>query len=282
MLCSLCSIALGGSPCSQNVPCEGCGKSCAPADANAPRVFQPTELLIPTKTEREYGEKSQADTTSSWRKPYRYTYFGNAQQDSVQVPLSYPVSKLTALDPSTQLLRPRYAWMQPDPSSSQDDTDHVAMPYLSAGERTYNTPAIAYQTLDDLLAALNNLLCTAHLACGSDFCGTCAVVSEPGVQCAARVRQVSWTIIERTMLAFDIHKLKIHAGRDAAFASTQSAAIWMGAPTDERFENTRKARACARCEHLLTIGVSACKRDHVLGHRISVGLKHFGASGSVV
>ncbi|KAJ6472877.1 hypothetical protein C8R47DRAFT_1145662, partial [Mycena vitilis] len=255
MFCSSCSIALGGSPCSQNIPCDGCGKSCAPVDANAPRLFQPTELFIPNNLARAYGEKPQADT-SPWPKPYRYTYFVDSKQESVQMPLYHPVSKLTASDPSTQFLSP------------------------SAGAGSFNTPAIAYQTLDHLLAALNSLLGTSHAASGSDFCGTCAVVSEPGAHYAARVRKISWMIIERTMLAFDIHQLKIHTGSDAAFASTHSAAIWMGAPPDEHVQNRREARACARCEHLLTIGVSACKRDHVTGHSISVGLKHLGTSRS--
>jgi hypothetical protein len=164
-------------------------------------------------------------------------------------------------------------------------------------------PPITYQTLDVLLADLNALLWTPHDGRPFEFRGTCAVVSDPAAADnallhAARVTRVARQLIESTALTFkyvifiyafftknnvchSIHNLTVHSGAQAAFATTQSSAIWMGDPTpsSELLETGAAAEKspspCARCEHLLTIGVASARRAHVTGQSIVVALRHF-------
>ncbi|KAJ6493181.1 hypothetical protein C8R45DRAFT_1212616 [Mycena sanguinolenta] len=109
-------------------------------------------------------------------------------------------------------------------------------------------PVIAYQTLALLLADLNRLLTTPHGGPGFDFRGTCAEIIGPrdllrrddlaqhaqvyggDQRMRARVLKVAWEVLDRTVLAFDVHGLMIHAGGQAAVAKVKSAAMWMGDP----------------------------------------------------
>ncbi|KAJ7144089.1 hypothetical protein C8R44DRAFT_759470 [Mycena epipterygia] len=137
---------------------------------------------------------------------------------------------------------------------------------------------IEYQTLDLLLSDLNRLLCTPHEKQPFHFRGTCAIVLDPAVGHAARVTRVAWAIIRGTVLAFNIHALTVHTSPRAAQATTQTSAIWMGAPPDQRLLAQTVPVPCARCEHLLSVGVTnedSARTRGLEGQRILIGLRHF-------
>ncbi|KAJ6592505.1 hypothetical protein B0H19DRAFT_1245374 [Mycena capillaripes] len=148
---------------------------------------------------------------------------------------------------------------------------------------------IAYQTLGLLLTDLNRLLCTPHAGREFEFRGTCALVADPAVAPAARVVTVAWEVIEKTVLAFNIHALSVHSSGTTAVATTQSSALWMGDPASSASDNTvntdsdsRRPCPCARCEHLLTISVWALEPQLGVakpkGEGIWVALRHFATS----
>ncbi|KAJ7673993.1 hypothetical protein DFH06DRAFT_1173724 [Mycena polygramma] len=161
---------------------------------------------------------------------------------------------------------------------------HTSLPHSTS-------EAIEYQTLALLLADLTRLVSTPHVGREFDFRGTCAVVgSAPGGP-SARVVDVGWKIIEKTVLAFDVNAMKIQSSTLAAVTNIQTSAIWMAAPhsiappadpkatsnsnskTKTKTKEAEEPR-CVRCEHLLTISVWQVQRRFVSGEMILVNLKH--------
>ncbi|KAJ7171371.1 hypothetical protein C8R46DRAFT_1088251 [Mycena filopes] len=147
-------------------------------------------------------------------------------------------------------------------------------------------PFITYQTLALLLTDLNRLLSTPHEGQAFAFRGTCAVVAHPPTSplvaerhYRARVAEVGWDVIAKTVLAFDAGALGrgvgLHSGTRGAIAQVRSAAIWMGAPRLEK--QGGPARPCEKCEHILKISVwEERKREPVvMGESIFVELSHF-------
>ncbi|KAJ6483534.1 hypothetical protein C8R47DRAFT_564381 [Mycena vitilis] len=148
---------------------------------------------------------------------------------------------------------------------------HAALPHSTS-------EAIEYQTLDLLLADLTRLVSTPHVGREFDFRGTCAVVgSAPGGP-TARVVDVGWEIIGKTVLAFDVNALKIQSSTLAAVTNIQTSTIWMDAPPPPASKTKSKSKEaeerCARCEHLLTISVWQVQRRFASGEMILVNLKH--------
>ncbi|KAJ6587646.1 hypothetical protein DFH09DRAFT_231131 [Mycena vulgaris] len=135
---------------------------------------------------------------------------------------------------------------------------------------------IKFQTLGLMLIDLNHFLCHPHPP--FFFRGTYSIVADPAINHAARVTSVAWELIRNTVLAFNVQTLAVHTSSRAARATTQSSAIWMGAPPDPRLANVSEPRPCEQCEHLLTIGAdpddSALERG-LQGQRITVTLRHF-------
>ncbi|KAJ6472904.1 hypothetical protein C8R47DRAFT_721767 [Mycena vitilis] len=131
-------------------------------------------------------------------------------------------------------------------------------------------PAIAYQTLNLLLADLNRLICTPHVGQAFEFRGTCAVVGVASHGHKARVIDVGWQILEQTVLTFNVDTLQFKSlTPQGAVATTESAAIWMG-----NIANVEVPPPCDRCEHSLTISVWQTARPRIRGEGTMIAMTH--------
>ncbi|KAJ7141750.1 hypothetical protein C8R43DRAFT_587563 [Mycena crocata] len=198
---------------------------------------------------------------------------------------------------------------------SPDEDLRLPPPKLTMASGSVVTP---YDTLGALLLDLNRLLHAPHDDPELNFMGECPVIWEitgaDAVQTDAlhatldveeTVRAAAWAVIRHTVLAFEcvafvplfscgIHKLKftslfspshsihsltIQTTQRSALAQTQSAAIWMGAPSSDPLllpKATAAPMSCDHCEHLLTIGVRPRNAVGVQPeeYRILISLRH--------
>ncbi|KAJ7938613.1 hypothetical protein B0H13DRAFT_2301653 [Mycena leptocephala] len=225
----------------------------------------------------EPHEATSQGTTLSSRKPYVYSHPNSNLEWKT---ISPTPAQEAAAPPRTR----QYSWLTSDASTFQSSNIKAApiapltpiplpaLPHIPAAKHAV-LPLVAYQTLELLLTDLNRLLCTPHVDRPFEFRGTCAIVGAHAVSAAAaeheaRVRLVAWEAIERTVFTFDVNNLTVHSGARAAFATTQTSAIWMAARSGSGLERGdaavslcalrapphhwgrhRRARACPRAEY---------------------------------
>ncbi|KAJ7239772.1 hypothetical protein B0H12DRAFT_76845 [Mycena haematopus] len=232
------------------------------------------------KEEGEGEERAHPPTTSvlAWRSPYL--------PPPVLAPQQWPIQSWSAL---------RWAQAQgPPPAPAPAPAPILAPPdrppqqpkriILQPVDHTNLVPTapIPYQTLPLLLDDLNRLLCTPHWGRAFDFQGTCTrVVAVPGefdfakgvgeAKMKEHLMDVVWDVLDRTVVAFDVHKLAVHPGNHSAAATTRSAAIWMGGPDVQEQQEC----PCKQCEHLLTLSVMLQQNKYAIGMSIVVKLLHF-------
>ncbi|KAJ7137495.1 hypothetical protein C8R43DRAFT_1132097 [Mycena crocata] len=279
--CLPCAQRLGSSPSSFST-CDICGKLCG--------VYW--QLGVEERTPASHERMRVVNLP----KPYVYTRYSDSNRTKmIAPPLRTPgsISPLLQVYPQAPVQHPRKrkrTEVSPEPAAHIRSIPHIVLP-----PGTANAPLpILYQTLKQLLADVNKLLNTPHEEQAFHFKGECAVVADPAVDNANRVAAVAWEMIQKTVLSFNIHTLKIQINAHAALAMTLSSAIWMDCLPDSLETN---APPCRRCEHLLTIGVESCMsgsgnpvssplnstfptsrpkaRVQIKGQRIVVALKHF-------
>ncbi|KAJ7099828.1 hypothetical protein C8R44DRAFT_859468 [Mycena epipterygia] len=307
-LCARCALRLGGTPCTFLVPCDTCGDICLgppawqtyvasaskPAELplyatirwNQPPIAQYATTEQQTPALPQLNPPQLHDSTS-------WSHYRHYQPPAERAAAPYPQAEVI------QMQNTGFAQWKPSqraPIIQQLPTPHVhpqshapqfALPAFRVPSPTRvvlplateeQPEPIEYQTLTLLLEDLNRLLCTPHAEQPFHFRGTCALVLDPAVGHAARVTRVAWAIIRETVLAFNIHALTVHSSPRAAQATTQTSAIWMGAPPDLRLARATVTAPCTRCEHLLSIGVTnedSARKRGLEGQRILVGLRHF-------
>lgn len=218
---------------------------------------------------------AQAAVGLTWHSPYIPAPIGGAQwpiQQWAPVPAAPRPTWKRGVRKIRSLTPPR----RPPPPKT------ITLPRAEASSTAPTPLPIPYQSLTLLLNDINRLLLTPHEGREFDFRGTCAVVADrqdSGEEALkARVHHVAWGLLDRTVLAFDVHNLAVHASARAAVATTQSAAIWMGAPPDPRLQSGKGKEEecpCARCEHILTISVMLEEKKRAAGVSMVVGLRHF-------
>ncbi|KAJ6472909.1 hypothetical protein C8R47DRAFT_1324564 [Mycena vitilis] len=318
--------------------CNGCGSSKHYYPVTMIERAAELKLMVPYRTPvLPHSAPPKPASASSYATAVWAASNQLAQQSQKQTPLPsghpppqrptaqyLPVAQQPAYHPSKRPRRPRpskvktfmprnYYRDEPSPNGPPPPK-RVVLPLITATSATPSAPPIPYQTLALLLADLTRLLTTPHAGRAFDFRGSFAVVGTMPGGPAARVVDVGWEIIEKTVLTFNVNTLKIQSSTHEAVTTTQTSAIWMSAPpppkaaesrsksakatkmseaskssnpetmkasetvpNDEASvtSNLKQATPCARCEHLLTISVSRDVGKYVSGERISVALRHF-------
>ncbi|KAJ7673853.1 hypothetical protein DFH06DRAFT_1173404 [Mycena polygramma] len=318
--------------------CNGCGSSNHHYPVTTIEPEPELKLVVPYRTPVPPESAPPKTASASSYKTVVWAASNQlAQQSQRQTPLPsghppqqrppaqyLPVAQQPAYHPSKRPPRPRppkvktftpgnYYRDRPSPEDPPS-LKRVVLPLVTATSITPAAPPIAYQTLALLLEDLTRLLTTPHAGRAFDFRGSCAVVGTMPGGSAARVIDVCWEIIEKTVLTFNVNALKIQSSTHEAVTTTQTSAIWMSAPpqpkaaarrsksakaskiskaskssnpettnaaeivpTDQasKTSNLKQATPCTRCEHLLTISVSQEVGKYLSGERISVALRHF-------
>ncbi|KAK7013959.1 hypothetical protein R3P38DRAFT_3362769 [Favolaschia claudopus] len=219
-----------------------------------------------------------------WRQPFRVVA-------APPPPPPPPPPLRTAPPPPPPPPRPLFA---PPPRHPR----HIALPPTALSNPS--SPPIPYQTLSLLLNNLNRLLLTPHHDRAFAFRGTYAFIAgvpSPGTTNSAappldalflksQLLSVAWELLDRTVLAFDVHRLVVHADGKVAVATIRSSAGLGGGGHGASKTNGKSAKRkgrekekaggpCDRCEHLLTISVCLEERMYVVAARVIVALVHF-------
>ncbi|KAJ7150042.1 hypothetical protein C8R43DRAFT_1006134 [Mycena crocata] len=284
-LCASCAHLLGRLQSPFNIPCSRCGQLCG---AHWQAALE--------ERKRAAEEKTRVENIPLFRKPYVYTRYSDGNRTNAIIPPRIPPVQVARpqVHPQVPSQRPRKRkrkapspeptpmhvpqrdFLLPPPHLRIDPPKRVVLPPGSADA----PEPVLYQSLAVLLADLNKLLVTPHEEQPFHFKGACAIVADPAVGSADRVRKVAWEVIQRTVVAFNLNALSIKTNPRAALVMTPSSAIWMGSPPAML---ATAAPPCRRCEHLFSIGVEPCgsgsrpvpTRFSIPGQRIVVALKHF-------
>ncbi|KAK7052666.1 hypothetical protein R3P38DRAFT_2861588 [Favolaschia claudopus] len=223
-----------------------------------------------------------------WRQPFRVAA---AAAPPPPPPSPPPLRTTPAPAPAPEPPRPLFA---PPPRHPR----HITL--SPAALSNPSSPPIPYQTLSLLLNNLNRLLLTPHHDRAFAFRGTYAFIAgvpSPGTPNSAappldalflksQLLSVAWELLDRTVLAFDVHKLVVHADGKVAVATIRSSAglgggghgasKTNGKSAKRKGKEQEKARGpCDRCEHLLTISVCLEESMYVVAARVIVALVHF-------
>ncbi|KAJ7617303.1 hypothetical protein FB45DRAFT_933856, partial [Roridomyces roridus] len=166
----------------------------------------------------------------------------------------------------------------PPPLSRPRPPKQVVVPLVNKELNSTPLTPIVYQSLALILEDLNRLLYTPHEGQPFDFRAVCAIIADPAIDNAERVRLVAAQVTELTAISFNPYTLKIHDFPQGAASTVQTAALWMGTASV-----LPPNVACRRCEHLLTVSVTYCRGPLIRGEdisgfrgqRIIVALTHF-------
>ncbi|KAJ6521173.1 hypothetical protein DFH09DRAFT_1426112 [Mycena vulgaris] len=258
-LCGKCADLLGMNPCSYTVTCDACNELWRPQTMRA----------------GEWHTARNLNTMPPAQNPNAMPHYNLPQYSNNRTPRSDPNLWTTlplAPHPNKEKQAPAPRRQPTRRLPLVASPEQTSVPLVNTNRPADPSEPIQFQTLALLLKALNHLLCNPHPP--FDFWATYSIVAEPTIIHAARVNSVAWELIRGTMLAFNIHNLEVQPSpNSAAFAVSESAGIWMGAPPDPRLADVSAPRPCEHCEHVLTIGVesddSALSRG-VQGQRIFV------------
>ncbi|KAK6971325.1 hypothetical protein R3P38DRAFT_724091 [Favolaschia claudopus] len=285
-LCARCAPLLHTAPYIGDATCDHCRYSCKAQwdyyQTYTVPVTNVSQSRPPPFKKLKFGPDGQAvpaDTPTptaaavgAWRSPY-------LPAPSLHPISSHPVS--APIPPTVPPPKPKPApRKQPIPTPADPPTAPLVGRRIHLTHSALSDPAsppksIPYQTLPLLLTDLNRLLCTPHVGKAFDFRGTYTqivgvvppesqsqnpsgvngeVTSYDGRFLKPLLEAIAWQVLDRTVLAFDVHNLVvcIAAGagsvskdgksekdgvgggacecRGGAVASTEtrSAAIWMG------------------------------------------------------
>ncbi|KAJ7817694.1 hypothetical protein B0H14DRAFT_2841900 [Mycena olivaceomarginata] len=286
-LCYMCAPLLGLTATSKAVACDGCGNHCDGSHHN-PGLSRTTQTVTswqhpagnPVRWRPSYQPMAQSPANSTligqspvfpvtsyaaasaqaavgltWHSPYIPAPIGGAQwpiQQWAPVPAAPRPTWKRGVRKIRSLTPPR----RPPPPKT------ITLPRAEASSTAPTPLPIPYQSLTLLLNDINRLLLTPHEGREFDFRGTCAVVADrqdSGEEALkARVHHVAWGLLDRTVLAFDVHNLAVHASARAASG-----------------KGKEEECPCARCEHILTISVMLEEKKRAAGVSMVVGLRHF-------
>ncbi|KAJ7673851.1 hypothetical protein DFH06DRAFT_1318971 [Mycena polygramma] len=243
----------------------------------APSTYVPKSgerPYVPRDQRRPYGPAAQAPSTAHGRHSSERPYVPKEQAPSTYVPKPgerpyAPRDQNRPYVPTAQAPPNHVPESQERSYYNEFRAQRVTLPLIESLAAP-PAPAIAYQTLNLLLADLNRLLCTPHAGQAFEFRGTCAVVGVASRGHTARVIDVGWQILEETVLTFNVNALQFKSlTPQGALATTESAAIWMG-----DIANVKVPPPCDRCEHSLTISVGQTARPRVRGEGTMIVLTH--------